>query len=182
MKVTVPNVEVPDAETQRAVPPPWELSGTALLFLERGLFAPRLRARALVHYTHSPVGVYNEVAVAALTQRGLSVVDMPVNLEASRVGGRAGWGYPKSLAAIEWHQHSNRVLVRFEGRVWRARVFGPLFPVRLSASTAQTLNGEDVRAPFHIAGRARLAWNGRRLALFVEEFQLLVSPPQEENL
>ena len=87
--------------TNKSCPPaPWHLQGDAIALLEpRGV-------RLLVHYTQSPVGVYNECALAQIHSfRALQVlagrviaptiVEMQVDLEHSMRCGRALWGFPK---------------------------------------------------------------------------------------
>jgi len=67
--------------SQSVVPPaPWELAGSALVFLD--FSQRRLGVHALVHYDSSPVGAYDERALAVLTRRGPSVVQMQVNSQA----------------------------------------------------------------------------------------------------
>jgi hypothetical protein len=132
---------------------------------------------ALVHYDHSPVGPYNELALAVLTSRGPSVVQMPVTSPASMIGGRRIWGFPKSLAHLHWQRQGNRITFRTGKKQWRARAVGPRIPLRLRASSTQKLNGEWVRVPFEITGHVRLAWYGRRLAVLLEAFEMVVHPP-----
>lgn len=156
-------------------PPPWDLHGAALVLLQKE--AGGLRLLALVHYDVSPVGAYDERSVVALTRRGPSVVEMQVTSADSMWGGRANWGYPKTLARLSWQQHGGRVVSTVEQRCLRAHACGPAFPVRLRAWSAQTLNGRPVRAPFRLRGRARFAFVGRRIALLMEHFSLCVLPP-----
>ncbi len=157
--------------------PPWTLRGDAFAFCDRVLNG-LLCVRAFVCYTQSPVGAYNEMASAVLTKRGPSVEEMPVTLEASMLGGRANWGYPKTLERIEWTRDGNRVLVRARNRTARARISRFSIPISVKAWTAQKLNGVWVRAPFQIAGRAHFAFFGRRLGVFVEDFTMTVSKPR----
>lgn len=164
-------------ENLEIVSPPWTLRGDAFAFCDRVLDS-RLGVRAFVCYTQSPVGAYNEMATANWTKRGPSVVEMPVTLEASMLGGRTNWGYPKTLERIEWTRDGNRVLVRARNRTACVRIsrFSILISVR--AWTSQKLNGVWVRAPFQIAGRAHFAFFGRRLGVFVEDFSMTVWAPE----
>jgi hypothetical protein len=132
---------------------------------------------ALVHYDTSPVGSYNEMAVAVLTRHGPSVVQMPVSLRASMIGGRRNWGFPKTLAPLNWQQHGKRITFKAGGKQYRARVFGPSFPLRLRTASTQKLHGESVRVPVEITGRVRLAWCGRHIAVLMESFTMVVQPP-----
>ena len=164
-------------ENLETVPPPWTLRGDALIFIDRVL-DHRLGVRAFVCYTQSPVGTYNEMASAILTKRGPSVVEMPVTLEASMIGGRENWGYPKTLERIEWKRDANRVLVGARGKTVRARISRFSLPIFIKAWTTQNLNGVWIRAPFQIAGRAHFAFVGRRLGVFVEDFTMTVWAPE----
>jgi len=160
------------------VPPPWTLRGDAFAFCDRVLDS-RLCIRAFVCYTQSPVGAYNEMATANWTKRGPSITEMPVTLQSSMVGGRANWGYPKTLERIEWTRDGNRVFVRARNRTARARISRFSIPISVKAWTAQKLNGVWVRAPFQIAGRAHFAFVGRRLGVFVEDFTMTVWAPEK---
>jgi len=148
------------------------LTGTAILFLHdwRSVLA-------LVHYETSPVGPYNELAVGALTGHGPSVVEMYVSSQAAMIGGRTGWGFPKQLRELDWEHQARRVAFQIDSRKWRVRASGPSFPVRAHLWTVQILNGRRVRVPIKIAGRARLAFQGRRFALLMESFEMTVAPP-----
>ena len=160
------------------VAPPWTLRGDAFAFADRVL-EHRIGGRAFVHYAHSPVGAYNEMAGAVLTRRGVSVIEMPVTLEASMIGGRANWGFPKTLEEIEWTRTGNRVLVRFRNRRVRVRLSSFSFPVAVKAWTVQTLNGNDARVPLTIEGRAHFAFIGKRLGIFLEGFTMTVFAPEK---
>lgn len=153
-------------------PAPWYLTGAALLLpSSRG-------ALALVHYEDSPVGPYDELAIAVPTWRGPRVVTMLVTSDASRRGGRAIWGYPKELSRLDWTRHDRHVIFSHGRRTWRVRVCGPALPLRLRAWTIQTRDGQRVRVPWAVSGRLRLAWQGRRPALLLEPMHLRVEPPK----
>ena len=160
------------------VAPPWTLRGDAFVFCDRVLDG-RLCVRAFVCYTQSPVGAYNEMATACWTKRGPSVVEMPVTLQASMIGGRENWGYPKTLERIEWTRDNNRVLVQARGKTVRAKISRFSFSISVKAWTAQKLNGVWIRAPFEIEGRAHFAFVGRRLGVFVEDFTMTVFAPEQ---
>lgn len=158
----------------RPIPPaPWTLTGQAVAFL-----AGPLRARLLVNYASSPVGPYLEHALSVPTLRGPRVVQMSVDLEASRVGGRKIWGYPKTLEILSWQREGDRLVFRREDQIFRLRIWGPSFPIAFPFWTVQTLDGADVRVPANIKARARLASRGRQIALFVEDFEMRFEPPQ----
>lgn len=171
------------AELSSAVPPPpWNLRGSAIVILEKvrpnsGVLFP-FGVRAFVHYSSSPVGAYNEVAHVALTKFGPSVVEMYVDSRASQIGGRRGWGFPKEMANLAWRKRGARIEFRHENRVFRFRVSCVKFPIALRAFVVQNLDGENVRVPIEVSGRARLAFGGRQFALLVEDFRFEVLPPQ----
>ena len=154
-------------------PAPWHLTGQAVAFL-----AAPFTLRLLVNYASSPVGPYLEHALAVPTWLGPRVVQMSVNSEASKIGGRAIWGYPKTLESLSWRRDGNRLIFRRENQRFRLRICGPSFPIALPFWTIQTLNGADVRVPARIRARVKFAFSGRQIALFVEEFAMIFEPPQ----
>ncbi len=175
-------------ENSQVVPPPWTLRGDAFAFIDRVLDSrvgdsrvgdSRVGVRAFVHYTHSPVGAYKEMATAVLTRRGVSVLEMPVTLESSMIGGRANWGFPKTLESIEWTRDENHLLVRVRSQTFRARLSRFSFPLAAKAWTVQQLDGNWIRAPLKISGRARFVWVGKRLGVFVEDFAMTVFAPEK---
>lgn len=151
---------------------PWVLRGQAV-----ALLASPTRARLLVNYADSPVGPYLEHALATLTKRGPSVVQMSVNLEASRRGGREIWGYPKTLETLRWRRDGARIEFRRGAQSFRVRAFGPSFPLALPFWSVQFLKG-PLRVPGQIQARARLGFQGRQLALVLEDFEMTIYPPQ----
>lgn len=164
--------------------PPWDLRGASFVTLQRvSIRRGGIAVLALVRYDESPVGAYLERAVAVMTRRGPSVIEMQVSSPASMRGGRRGWGYPKTLADLTWRETNEMTVfnARLQNRehIYRARAFGPSFPIRVRAWSAQTLNGKDVRAPFQLRGRARLAKVNRRLGVCIESFEMRVLPPIE---
>jgi len=152
------------------------LTGYAVLFLRgwRGLLA-------IIHYDSSPVGPYDELAVSILSARGPTVVEMYVNSPASMIGGRAGWGFPKQLARLHCERWGRRLSFRCGNRTKRVRSCGPVFPLRANLWTVQLLEGQRVRVPVSIEGRARLGFQGRRVALILEQFEMTVLPPRASN-
>jgi len=152
---------------------PWTLRGQAVAFL-----ASPPSVRLLVHYLESPVGAYDEHALATLTRRGPHVFQMSVNLEDSMIGGRTIWGFPKTLESLAWSRSGNRVSFRRESREFRVRALGPMFPLVLPFWTAQQKDGVWNRVPGHIQGRARLAFRGPQLALWLDSFSMTIEPPQ----
>ena len=159
-------------QTDPIPPAPWTLTGQAVAFL-----ASPLTARLLVNYQTSPVGPYLEHALACPTLRGPHVFQMSVSLAASKRGGREIWGFPKTLEHLEWRQSGERLLFRRENQMFRLRIVGPQFPLALPFWTVQILNARKVRVPGRIQARARLAWRGRQLALFLSEFEMTIEPP-----
>ncbi len=152
---------------------PWTLRGQAVAFL-----ASPTSLRLLVHYLESPVGRYDEHALATLTRRGPHVFQMSVNLEDSMIGGRTIWGFPKTLEALAWNRTANRVTFARQTQPFRVRAFGPTFPLALRFWTAQQKDGVWNRVPGGIEGHARLAFRGPQLALFLDSFSMTIEPPQ----
>ena len=163
---------VPHPSSLHLTIPPWTLAGSALLFLHSWR-----STLALVHYDRSPVGAYNELAVVCWTRRGLAVTTMLVDSSASMHGGRANWGFPKRLAPLHWEREGRRARFEYSPRIWRARCWGPALPLRVTARVTQVLHGRAVRVPVRLQGRARLAWRGRQIGVFVDEFAMTVLPP-----
>ncbi|RYX83462.1 hypothetical protein EON83_14845 [bacterium] len=152
---------------------PWHLRGEAVAML-----AAPFTLRLLVRYTQSPVGPYDEHALATLTKRGPHVFQMSVNLETSRIGGRTIWGFPKTLESLAWVSNGSRITFRRQSQRFHIRPFGPTFPLSLPFWTAQQKGDEWVRVPGHIKARARLAWRGPQLALALEAFDMEIKQPQ----
>ena len=157
-----------------SIPPaPWHLTGQAVAFL-----ASPFTLRLLVNYASSPVGSYLEHALAVPTWLGPRVIRMSVDSELSKIGGRAIWGYPKTLENLSWQRDGKHLVFRREKQTFRLRICGPSFPIAAPFWTVQTLNGENVRVPAHIKARVKLAFRGRQIAIFVEEFSMTFEPPQ----
>ena len=153
-------------------PAPWRLTGNAALLLSQS------GGVALVHYESSPVGPYDEWARGVLTWRGPRVVEMAVTSEDSKRAGRDNWGFPKQLENLCWQQREDHIEFRRETEIYRLRACGPRFPFRVKFFCVQTLNRQEVRVPFRMEGKARLAWRGRQIALIVEDFVFDVEAPQ----
>ncbi len=154
----------------------WTLSGSGVLQAQDAK-----SATALIHYDSSPVGAYDEFSVIKLSPRGLSVVEMLVNSPASRDAGRALWGFPKELANLSWRRNARRVVFDKNGARFRFRILKFSFRIHARAWTMQQLNGETVRVPCEIAGRAQLAFRGKQWAVFLSNFELRVFPPITDN-
>ena len=154
-------------------PAPWHLTGQAAAFL-----AAPTTLRLLVNYASSPVGPYLEHALSVPTHLGPRVIQMSVNSELSKIGGRAIWGYPKTLEVLSWWRNGERLIFRRENQEFRLRLCGPSFPIAAPFWTVQTLNGADVRVPAKLQATARLAFRGRQMAIFLEEFAMTFEPPQ----
>lgn len=162
-----------NAEPQFIPRAPWHLTGQAVAFL-----AAPLTLRLLVNYASSPVGPYLEHALSVPTWLGPRVVQMSVDSPASKIGGREIWGYPKTLENLSWQRDGNRLIFHRENQTFHLRICGPSFPVALPFWTIQTLDSADVRVPARIRARVKLAFRGRQIALFVEEFAMVFEPPQ----
>ena len=134
-------------------------------------------AMACIHYDSSPVGAYEEFALIELSLRGPSAVEMPVTSEDSRQAGRALWGFPKELEAMIWNRKGARIEFQKESEKFRFRALRFSFPVKAKTWTNQILDGENVRVPVSIQGRARIAFRGKQIALFLESFEMQVFAP-----
>ncbi|MDF2440244.1 MAG: hypothetical protein JWN98_1228 [Abditibacteriota bacterium] len=176
------------AESPLLVPPvplstqaPWCLTGEALMMLRDAR-----SVLALVNYYTSPVGPYRELAVGTMMRKGNyfgpSVTQMWVDSAASMREGRAIWVFPKTLHSMLWQRDGQRIAFRAveAGKVlwWRARTFGPAFPIALHGFCVQELNTRAVKVPVRVSGRARLAWRAQQLALAVE-FTMVVEAPHD---
>ena len=163
-------------------PAPWHLRGDAIALLEsRGV-------RLLVHYARSPVGAYDECALAQLHSfRALQVlagrviaptiVQMQVDSAQSMRCGRVLWGFPKTLAALNWQRDGACVTFKAQFKTWRFRVARLSVPVKLRASVVQVLAGRNVRVPMQLQARARLVWRGRQCGVLLEDFRFEVAAP-----
>ncbi len=156
---------------------PWILHGDAIARLGvRGV-------TAFVHYVDSPVGPYQEMAVAQLTWRGPRVVAMPVTDERAMRAGREIWGFPKSLRALRWQSTLRRDGERIsfdDGKQrHRFRIARSAVALSLRGWTIQTRCGQDVRVPVCLKARFHLAWHGPRLAIALRNFELIVAAAQE---
>ncbi len=151
---------------------PWILRGEAVVFL-----ASPLAARLLVNYRESPVGPYREHALARMTARGPHVFQMSVDAEASKIGGRLIWGFPKTLEDLSWEARGNRIRFRREKQRFEVRKIGPSVPIALSFWTVQTLDNRQVRVPGKIRARLRLARRGRQIAFSIEDFWMQFDAP-----
>ncbi len=169
---------------QASCPPaPWHLQSDAVALLEaRGV-------RLLVHYTHSPVGAYNECALAqiqSISARQVlagrlfapTIVEMQVDLPASMRCGRALWGFPKTLTALRWQRKNSHITFETSEKTWRFRISRWSVPIKLRASAVQVLAGQNMRVPMKIRARARLAWRGRQCGVLLENFDFEVAAPQ----
>ena len=159
---------------EQSIPPaPWHLTGQAVAFL-----AAPLTLRLLVNYDSSPVGPYLEYALCVPTWLGPRVVQMSVNSQLSKIGGREIWGYPKTLENLSWQREGDRLIFRRENQTFRLRICGPSIPIALPFWTIQTLDGENVRVPARIKARLRFAFRERQIAIFAEHFEMIFEPLQ----
>lgn len=176
-EVEVAEVEVAEIEVTEVEAPipgaPWVLHGEAVAFL-----VSPTSLRLLVRYSYSPVGPYLEHALATLSWRGPHVFQMSVNLGASLRGGRAIWGFPKTLESLFWQGSPGRTVFRREQQTFRVRAFGPSFPIALPFWAAQQKGQKWVRVPGKISGRARLGFRGPQLAFVLGAFEMTIEPPQ----
>jgi hypothetical protein len=129
--VGLPETQLSDALLQRlpgtAAPAPWEARCQVVSWLhavdEAALqaFPAAIRPRtvsfiawALVQYSATPVGPYNEIAATLLSDEPDGYGHIPfivVDSLTSIVGGRGNWLLPKSLARFVWHEDGRAVTV-----------------------------------------------------------------------
>ncbi|MEV1289092.1 acetoacetate decarboxylase family protein [Micromonospora sp. NPDC049679] len=129
---------------------------------------------AWVRYESGGVLDYRELLSAVLVsvgaRPGVSIVDIWVDSEASRAGGRELWGIPKELAAFEFPDPSQRASAVTVAATTTGGV--PVAEARLSAGTrlpgrwpfgfpvTQTLHGRVLGTP--VRGSARLRFGAAR--------------------
>jgi hypothetical protein len=170
-------VALSDSSEQTVPAAPWRLTGSAIVMLTRA--RPRRGVLlAFVHYETSPVGPYDELARIGLTWSGPAVLEMFVTSPRSREGGRRNWGFPKQLAELQWWQQRRHTVFRAGTSEWRFRACGPWFPIQLKAWTVQQLEGRAVNVPIELSGHARLAFNGKRIAFQISQFEMQVLAPR----
>jgi hypothetical protein len=175
----------PDSEAASTcdAPPPWTLRGEAIVL-------PLLRfdnkkllvgAQMWVRYDSSPVGAYDEYAVAKLARIGQNwgphIFEMAVSSEHSMRCGRTNWGFPKVVRALKYLRHGLSVRFEDSGRARLFRLSRFSLPIAAVAWTVQVLEGQSVRVPMSIRGRARLCWSRKRVGVCVERFEFVVQPP-----
>jgi hypothetical protein len=165
-------------------PAPWILRGEAIVlpllrFENRKLF---VGAQMWVRYDSSPVGAYDEYAVAKLARVGANwgphIIEMAVSSEHSMRCGRANWGFPKVVRALKYLRRGLGVRFEDSGRRKNFRLSRAWVPIVAPAWCVQVLEGQSVRVPMSIRGRARLCWSGRRVGVCVEGFEFAVQPPR----
>lgn len=165
-----------------APPPPWTVTGDAVLWL--GGAAPGARLAlpgplrrdhpqgvvgGFVRYRDTPVGPYDEVLgvvgwTERLRPRG-AVCFMAVDDEAGLVGGRRGWGLPKTAARFEGDPLAgavSAVAADVDGPHWQVRATtwspGPWLPLRARTRVRQVLaDGTVADSRLRARGRARPA-------------------------
>jgi Acetoacetate decarboxylase (ADC) len=161
------------AGTDMVPPPPWELTGEALVALR---IVPQAVARALVpadvpifcsrcrrtvallyvaRYSNTPVGEYSELIVAPAIvrqQRGLAfwISHIVVDSEASAAAGRQIWALPKLLGSFDWQPGARRVELASEQVSLRCEARAPRW---------------QLRAPFGGAARSRFELLSRTFAV-----------------
>jgi hypothetical protein len=150
----------------------WTLQGVGVV-----LFRDWKSLLALVFYTESPVGPYNEFAVIQRQGGAPSVTEILVDSEAARQAGRELWGFPKELADLEWQSGGSSIVFRKEREYFRVRAIGFSLPFRVRWWTKQMLHEKRVRVPFSISGRVGLGLRGKQWALVLEEFEMHVFAP-----
>jgi hypothetical protein len=112
-----------------------------------------------------------------MTWRGPSVVQMSVDSEASRHGGREIWGFPKELESLDWSVQGKWISFARGRRIFRIRKLGFRFPLALPFWTIQYHRGEVVGVPAFMKAKARLGFRHRQLALILDEFEMTFQGP-----
>jgi hypothetical protein len=149
--------ELVDQLPANLAPAPWSVGSQAVVWMCRGGSAarqalpPMLRsnralivAGGMVRYEETPVGTYDEVFGAVISNSGGrpfgTVSFMAVDSPTSLVGGRTNWAMPKTLASFEGSVGTTMEARGDAGIQWRVRatptVIGPPLPMR-SASIAR---------------------------------------------
>jgi hypothetical protein len=167
-----------------APPAPWRAQADGLIWWARpdrgaaaairaslppalGQSSPLTTITALLSYSHTPVGAYDEIlTLLVLRQRGTVFTHVPfiaVSSPASVVGGRANWALPKTLATFSGQPQDNTAMTA-SGNDWQvtatARSRGPALPFLLpplSKLVQVDAHGQTVAARVRATGRARLA-------------------------
>ncbi|WP_158893666.1 acetoacetate decarboxylase family protein [Amycolatopsis anabasis] len=167
-------------------PEPWRLAGQAYLSVWRlpvaelpalpeGVTPVVVAGRAFVTAAwieYQPPGQlsYHELlSTVAVRGRGAaaSITEIWVDSEVSLAGGRALWGIPKDLAALDFQHGRTFTASASAGEDWIATAaFTPRAGLPIAApagfEVAQTLNGRLKRSPVRSSARPRLAsasWN-----------------------
>jgi hypothetical protein len=167
-----------------APPAPWRARADAIIWWARpdraaaaairAALPPALRRAsplttitALLSYTYTPVGAYDEIlTLLVLRQGGTVFTHVPfiaVSSPASVVGGRANWALPKTLATFSGQPIDNTAMAA-NGTDWQvtatAHARGPELPFLLpplSKLVQLDAHGQTVAARVRATGRARLA-------------------------
>jgi hypothetical protein len=154
---------------------PWTLTGESLVAVARcpvGLgttppgvhrlpFGPTLIVA--VRYSGSPVGPYLELAIgepARLGARpGWCFTTMVVDSPASRLGGRANWGFPKEVGSLVWSEDGDERSLRWVERGVTVRGVPGRFalPALVPVRALQRRADGPVVVPGRLRGRAHLA-------------------------
>lgn len=122
---------------------------------------PRLVVAA--RYDQSPVGAYRELAVAEPARLGarvgMCVTTMVVTTPEARLRGRAQWGMPKELGALDWFEDGEVRVLRWVERDVEVRgdPLGPPLPTLVPFRTLQRRSDGPVSASAHLRGLARAA-------------------------
>lgn len=186
---------------------PWVLGGESIACLVRGggLLGPvpagvrRVPGPVLVVaacYRGSPVGPYLELGVGEPARLGARLgwcfTTMVVDSPASRVGGRASWGFPKELGTLSWHRDGDVRELRWEERgvVVRGVASRVRVPALVPVRALQRRADGPVVVPGRLRGLARVArvsvsappddafstLTGRHVGLVVDSMRFVVRP------
>jgi hypothetical protein len=163
-----------DAEPSEVPHAPWVLTGESIVGLAwttrplghlpgplRRVPGPSLIVA--VRYAGSPVGPYLELAIGEPARLGLRIgwciTTMVVDSAASRVGGRASWGFPKELGTLVWDRNGSERELRWVERGVAVRgVPGRLrLPALVPVRALQRRTDGPVVVPGRLRGIARPA-------------------------
>lgn len=169
-------------------PPPWALTGEALISLR---LVPLKIAGALVpddvpilcaacrgtvallyiaRYTGSPVGEYSELIIAPATVRqgcGIAfwISHIVVDSEASAAAGRSIWALPKTLGSFHWHSASRpRVQLISDEVTLRCDVTTMGWHLRMPLS-GRACSRLDLRSTTAVQASGSIGWVGATIDL-----------------
>lgn len=119
---------------------------------------------AFVDYTDTDLGAYHELGLIYLVKgprgRGVFIHHLPVNQAFTLAAGRAIWGYPKTLEAIDIEEGPRGVTCSVDGVLEIAVRPGPVPFRQPSLPTYSILDDRPVVTTWQTQGRARIRPGG----------------------